>query len=274
MKLRSITAVIAFLCFLPFFIFSDGFLWNIAITIIGGACMFELLCCIKMQNALGLSIPTIAYAVLLPLFCHGLPSTLSNGASLFLFVMFTIGVFAKNRYHTSQITLAGALCLFLVNSLTALVLIRRQDCGLLLTILVFVIAWGADTSAYICGRLFGTRRLAPNLSPKKTVEGSIGSFIITVILCVVYGLILNAFSLAHANVGLLALIGAVGNLFAQMGDLVASLFKRHYSIKDFGGIFPGHGGFLDRFDSVIGVCVMMLLVISRPELLPLITPIV
>ena len=103
------------------------------------------------------------------------------------------------------------------------------------------------------------------------MEGAIGSLIITVILCVVYGLICNAFAFAHANVGTLALVGLIGNLFAQMGDLIASLFKRHYSIKDFGTIFPGHGGFLDRFDSVIAVALFVLLLTSRPELVPLFT---
>lgn len=273
MKTRSITAFVAFLCFLPFLIFSDSYLWNVGIAIICGACMFELLCCVKIPGGMGLAIPAIAYSILLPLLCQGLPSTLSNGAGLFLFLMFSVGVFAKNRYHTSQITLVSALSLFLTNALTALVVVRRQDTGLLLVLLIFLIAWGSDTSAYVCGRLFGTRRLAPELSPKKTVEGAIGSFLITVILCVVFGLVVNAFSLAQANVGLLALIGAIGNLFAQMGDLIASLFKRHYSIKDFGTIFPGHGGFLDRFDSVIGVCVLMLLATSRPELLPFFTAI-
>lgn len=273
MKTRSITAFVAFLCFLPFLIFSDGYLWNIGIAIICGACMFELLCCVKIPGGMGLAIPSMAYAILLPLLCQGLTSTLSNGTVLFLFLIFAVGVFAKNRYHTSQITLVAALCLFLTNTLTVFVLVRRQAFGLLLVILILVISWSSDTCAYICGRLFGTRRLAPELSPKKTIEGAIGSFIMTIIFTVVYGLIVNAFSLANANVGLLALLGALGNLFAQMGDLIASLFKRHYSIKDFGTIFPGHGGFLDRFDSTIGVCVLMLLVISRPELLPIFTPI-
>lgn len=269
MKTRSITAAIAFFVFLPFLIFSDGYLWNVAIAIIAGACMFEVLCCIKIPGSLGLSIPTLGYAILLPLLCQGLPATLANGTSLFLFLMFSVGVLANNHFHTSQITLVTALCLFLTNSLVSLIVVRRQSFGLLLVILVLIIAWGSDTSAYICGRLFGTRRLAAEISPKKTLEGSIGSLIITVILAVIYGLIVNAFAWARANIALLALVGLFGSVFAQMGDLIASLFKRHYSAKDFGTVFPGHGGFLDRFDSVIGVAILMSLIVSRPELLPL-----
>lgn len=269
MKTRSITAAIAFFVFLPFLIFSDGYLWNVAIAIIAGACMFEVLCCIKIPGSLGLSIPTLGYAILLPLLCQGLPATLANGTSLFLFLMFSVGVLANNHFHTSQITLVTALCLFLTNSLVSLIVVRRQNFGLLLVILVLIIAWGSDTSAYICGRLFGTRRLAAEISPKKTLEGSIGSLIITVILAVIYGLIVNAFAWARANIALLALVGLFGSIFAQMGDLIASLFKRHYSAKDFGTVFPGHGGFLDRFDSVIGVAILMSLIVSRPELLPL-----
>ncbi len=269
MKTRTFTALIAFAIFTPFLIFSDGFLWNIALSIICGVCMFEVLCCTKMLDAFGLSLPALTYAVLLPLLCSTLAGTLSYAGLLFVFLMFSIGVFSQNRYHVSQITLVCASCLYVTHSLCGLILLRRMPQGVFLMALVFLIAWSTDIGAYLSGRLFGTRRLAPVISPKKTVEGSIGSLIITTLLCLLYGLICNSFALCQANVGLLALVGAVGNLFAQMGDLIASLFKRHYSIKDFGTIFPGHGGFMDRFDSIIGVCVILTVITSRPELITL-----
>ena len=274
MKRRTTTAIIAFCCFIPFLIFSDGYLWNIALAIICGMSMFELLCCTKTLANPGLSVPALAYSVLVPLFLQGMTGTLANFANIFLFVMFAIGVLSRNRYHTSQITLVAGLCLFVTNTLSGLIVIRRQpDIGLYLMILVFLISWGSDTGAYCSGRLFGSRPLAPELSPKKTVEGAIGAVIITTVVCVLYGLICNSFAFVEANVGLLALTGFLGSLFAQTGDLIASLFKRHYSIKDFGTIFPGHGGFMDRFDSVIGVTLFILLLTSRPELVPLFTAI-
>lgn len=271
MKTRTLTAIIAFACFLPFLIFSDTYWWNVFVAVLCGACTFELLCCSKILTALGISIPAIAYSVLVPLIYRdqSMDSVLVHLSALFLFLMFVAGVFAKNRYHTSQITLVAALTLLVTGSFVGLITLRTKECGLLFLILAFLIAWGTDTSAYLCGRLFGTRRLAPNLSPKKTVEGSIGSFLITTLLCVIFGLICNSFALAQANVWCLALAGAIGNVFAQLGDLCASLIKRHYSVKDFGTVFPGHGGFMDRFDSVMGVCVFLVLFSSRPELIAL-----
>lgn len=112
--------------------------------------------------------------------------------------------------------------------------------------LVFIIAWGTDTFAYVFGMLFGKHKLCPNLSPKKTVEGSIGG-------------ILGAVSLTYLYINYLEigpywtflLIAFIGSIVAQIGDLTASKIKRITGIKDFGFIMPGHGGVLDRFDSIL-----------------------
>ncbi len=273
MKTRILTGAIALVLFIPFLIFSEGFLWNVAIAVISGICVFEILCCIKMLDLWALSIPALIYSVALPLICTS-DASLGNAALVFLFIMFVIGVLSRNRFHTSQITLVAALTLFLTNALSGLILLRHRSAeyGLLLVILALLCAWGSDTGAYFSGRVFGTRRLAPELSPKKTVEGSIGSLITSVVLCILFGLLCNTFGWGNANLLLLAVTGAFANVFAQLGDLIASLFKRHYSIKDFGSIFPGHGGMLDRFDSVIGVSILLTVMTSHPGFFELFTP--
>lgn len=128
--------------------------------------------------------------------------------------------------------------------------------GLAVMALVFIIAWGSDTAAYFCGTFFGKHKLIPKVSPKKTVEGSVGAVIVTALLCVLYLFILEKCGVAFAEVTLInyigiAAVGFVASLLSQLGDLAASAIKRDAEIKDYGKIFPGHGGFMDRFDSVV-----------------------
>ena len=130
------------------------------------------------------------------------------------------------------------------------------EMGLAVMALVFIIAWGSDTSAYFCGTFFGKHKLIPKVSPKKTIEGSVGAVICTALLCVLYLYILENCGVSFAKVSAsnyigIAVVGFVASLLSQLGDLAASAIKRDADIKDYGKIFPGHGGFMDRFDSVV-----------------------
>ncbi len=126
--------------------------------------------------------------------------------------------------------------------------------GFAVMLLVFISAWATDTGAYFSGRAFGKHKLAPNLSPKKTVEGAVGGIVSAAVCCVIYLLIMKtAGAPLSINYGEAAVIGACASVFSQTGDLVASAVKRDCGVKDFGNILPGHGGILDRFDSVVYV---------------------
>ena len=129
-----------------------------------------------------------------------------------------------------------------------IVLLDRLADGRLFTWTVVLAAFGSDICAYFTGYKFGKRKLAPNLSPKKTVEGAIGGVVGAGLLCCVYGLFF-----AKQYVLQCLFIGIVGGAFSQAGDLTASAFKRKMGIKDYGNLIPGHGGVMDRFDSVIFV---------------------
>ena len=132
--------------------------------------------------------------------------------------------------------------------------ILRENFGLWHVWFVFIAAWGSDTGAYFVGRTIGKRKLAPKLSPKKTVEGAIGGIIIAAGLLVLYGFILNSqniFNLTTTDYIALGIFGATGAVLGQAGDLFASSIKRRIGIKDYGKIIPGHGGVLDRFDSIL-----------------------
>jgi len=127
-----------------------------------------------------------------------------------------------------------------------IVLIDRLPRYNLFTYAVFITAFGTDIFAYFSGFLFGKHKLCPKLSPKKTVEGAIGGVIGSTVLCMVFAWILYPELIWHCLV-----IGLVGSVFSQAGDLTASAFKRKMGIKDYSNLIPGHGGMLDRIDSVL-----------------------
>ncbi|MBO6015374.1 MAG: phosphatidate cytidylyltransferase [Lachnospiraceae bacterium] len=129
---------------------------------------------------------------------------------------------------------------------------RCLEQGVYLVWLIFISSWMCDTSAYVVGMLIGKHKMAPKLSPKKSVEGGIGGIVGAALLGFVYGLILKKMGMIEENaLYFYPLIAGVGGLISQIGDLAASAVKRNYKIKDYGKLIPGHGGILDRFDSVI-----------------------
>lgn len=162
-------------------------------------------------------------------------------------------IFEHSKKDYKEVLSNGFFSLYIVLSMSCLWLAKEQF-GTSNMILIFVCAWSTDTFAYFSGRFFGKHKLIPNVSPKKTVEGSIGGIIGAVIACIVYLAITNYamnISTVWTNICVQgAIIGIAGGVLSQIGDLTASAIKRDYDVKDFGWIFPGHGGFMDRFDSV------------------------
>lgn len=125
-----------------------------------------------------------------------------------------------------------------------IVLIDHNGYGAIIW-LVFLAAFGTDIMAYFTGMALGKHKLCPNLSPKKSVEGAVGGVVGSVILCAIF-----AYFVDPGQMVLCLAIGFFGSIVAQLGDLSASAFKRQMGIKDYGKLIPGHGGILDRFDSV------------------------
>ena len=136
------------------------------------------------------------------------------------------------------------------------------DGGAYLYLVCFIGAWITDIFAYFCGMLFGKggkHKLIPDVSPKKTVEGSIGGIVFCILSLTLFGFIVDLLNPAlEANLLIFALAGLFVSVVAQVGDLSMSVIKRTYGIKDYGKLFPGHGGILDRFDSVLAVSVVLL----------------
>lgn len=129
-------------------------------------------------------------------------------------------------------------------------LINSMEYGKYLVWLVFIASWLCDTTAYYVGRMFGKTKLCPEVSPKKTVEGSIGGLLGSAISCFVFGYFISSYGV---NISLIhyIIIGLICGVFCQFGDLVASSIKRYAGVKDYSNLIPGHGGILDRFDSIL-----------------------
>lgn len=120
--------------------------------------------------------------------------------------------------------------------------------------LIFIVSSVCDIAAYFVGSAIGKHKLAPELSPKKTIEGAIGGVVVVTICCIVYGIIMHRLGiLMGSHIIRFSIIGIAGSIISQLGDLAASAIKRNYGIKDYGKIIPGHGGIMDRVDSWIVV---------------------
>lgn len=170
----------------------------------------------------------------------------------YLIVLMVFYVFSFPKYNAIHV-IAAFFGLFYVEIMLSFVYQARMlENGIYLVWLIFICSWGCDTFAYCVGMLIGKHKLAPKLSPKKSIEGAIGGILGAALLGALYGLIIKNYLQGAENIILsFAVICGIGGAISQVGDLAASAIKRNYDIKDYGNLIPGHGGILDRFDSVI-----------------------
>ena len=171
---------------------------------------------------------------------------------VYLLVMLAVYVLTFPTYSDKQIMAAFMDFIYESVMLSFVYLIRNMEHGLVLVLLIFVSSWINDTCAYFVGRALGKHKMAPVLSPKKSIEGLIGGIVGAGVFGAVFGILFDKYvdTMNYAPL-LFAVVGAVGALPAVIGDLAASAIKRNNDIKDYGKLIPGHGGILDRFDSII-----------------------
>lgn len=174
---------------------------------------------------------------------------------LALLLVFTAVCFAQmlktdGQLPFSQVAIAMVAGILIPFLLTALLRIRLLEYGKYLIPAPFVMAFMPDTGAYLIGCAFGKHKLCPTISPKKTVEGLFGGFLGGIVGMIVYGLVLQHMFGFVVNYVFAAIYGILGAGAATFGDLMFSVIKRQTGIKDYGKLLPGHGGILDRFDSV------------------------
>ncbi len=173
-------------------------------------------------------------------------------AVMLLIACMFVYVLAYPRYHSTEVMSTYFGFVYVPVMLSFIYLTRTYPDGIHLVWLVFISSWVCDTAAYCVGMLMGKHKLVPKLSPKKTIEGAIGGILGAALGGALFGLYLSKnLSQDPAIIWMLAIISAGGGCVSQIGDLTASAIKRNHDIKDYGKLIPGHGGILDRFDSVI-----------------------
>lgn len=182
------------------------------------------------------------------------PAMVAAIVAAFLAFLF-VYVFTFPKYHANQIMAAMFSFLYGPVMLSFLYLLREGfEDGVYLVWFVFLASWGSDTCAYCVGVLIGKHKMTPKLSPKKSIEGAVGGVLGAMLLFVLYThFVINSYTGIVLSLPFAAAMGAVGALVSMVGDLAASAVKRDHEIKDYGKLIPGHGGIMDRFDSVIVV---------------------
>lgn len=174
-------------------------------------------------------------------------------------------LYAHTELEFSSVALAAFAGIVVPGLLTALVRLLVMENGRFWILVPFIIAFSADSGAYFAGRMFGKRKLAPVISPKKTVEGVLGGIASAVVMMLIYAIVLRFGFRFRVNFLYAALYAILGSCASVMGDLTFSVIKRQTHIKDYGKLLPGHGGILDRFDSM---CMVAPLVETLMLLLP------
>lgn len=255
MKQRLISAIVALIICIPL-VLIGGFPFKIGVSILSVIGLFELIRCssknIKCENI----IKIISY-ILVFLFVMISESTIIKILSTFLVLSIPMIFIDNEKYNFESFTYLFSSIVFLGLIFSYFVTIRNNDLNVF--IFIFLITILTDTFAFIAGKTIGKHKLIPSVSPGKTVEGSVvGSFVGTIIPSIFYLYMVDP----GASFSFIIIIVFALSVLGQLGDLFFSSIKRYYGIKDFSNIMPGHGGILDRLDSVIFVLMGYIVLIN------------
>ncbi len=262
MKQRIITGAVIAAVLVGVFLLSEYVVYPIVLALLAFGGVFEMLRVLGQHTRWILSIPAYLIALALPVASFYLMKSYDDtvavlvlALALFLYLLysFLVAVFAKGKILYADLSEVFVSVTYVVTCFTALTILRYLPMGFYYFGLVFIAAWISDVFAYFTGVLFGKHKLIPEISPKKTVEGSLGGIVFAAVFMVLYGWILSLVAEVTPNYLVLSLGGILLAVVGQIGDLLASLVKREHGVKDYGRLMPGHGGIMDRFDSVLAV---------------------
>lgn len=216
-----------------------------AISVIG---LFELYRAIGMEKTLPAIVGYISSIVIDILILDDAYEYLLMWAILTLLVMMACYVIGYPKYNSDHMTMLLFGLIYVTTMLSFVFKVRYVENGIILVWLIFIGSWGSDTCAYCVGKLIGKHKMPSKLSPNKTIEGCVGGVLGAALIGFIFAAILFDDRALWWQVPVIAAVSAI---ISQIGDLTASAIKRNKDIKDYGKLIPGHGGILDRFDSVI-----------------------
>lgn len=263
MAKRIISAAIAIPVGILIIALNNELLYYIAMALISAAAVYELLVATKYLKNRTISALSLLFTAATP-FLFWVDALKENIRLIyfgFLMILFTVLLFKHEKARFEQVALTAAISIAIPISLSSIAFIRSAfpEHATFLIVYTMISVWISDAGAYFVGTLCGKHKMCPKISPKKTWEGFIGgivtSGVLSVIMCFSYEfidtLLNNGAHTFRVNWIYLTLLALVISVLGVVGDLTASLVKRECSVKDFGNLLPGHGGVLDRFDSVL-----------------------
>lgn len=269
MKLRIISGVLGSVLLVVALAFNKMFpiLINIMVSLAALVCIIELLTARGVIKNLKLSVPPMVFAVLFPILLSSVWWPILT--YLFILAMFAVMIFWHDETPFADVAFVFSTTTLVMLGMGSIIILcdqNRTHTGFYVT-MSLVIPWVADAGAYFIGTFFGKRKLCPNISPKKTVEGALGGVVFGVLGAVVDALVFQLLfytqsgreEIHYVNLIIVALFGA---LVSIVGDLCFSIIKRSCHVKDYGNVIPGHGGILDRCDSVIFAAPLLLVFVQ------------
>lgn len=259
MKERVITAVIALALFIPI-IYFGGLPLQLTACLLAAVGVYELFRMkgleIKSLEGVVAILGTLALVFPFDKYIDFEIGSL-NLFYLAVMVLLSMAVVSKNTYSIDEAAFPVLVSLYVGMGFKYFVVARGDSDSLVVLMFGLFVVWATDIGAYLVGRQFGKNKLAPAISPNKTLEGSLGGIISAVVVALIYLLFFNVKAIFGYNLFVMLLLTIILSMVGQLGDLVESAYKRHYGVKDSGKILPGHGGILDRFDSMLFVFPIM-----------------
>ena len=264
MKTRIIASVILLPLLLVILLAAPTIFTAILFSVIAAIAAFELTYGTKMVRHMRLVAYSALAAALVPIWSHfGCnPVAAEAGVLVFFGLMFMEMMLSHTKLRFEKIAVCAFAGLLIPYLLSALVRLITSDNGRILILIPFVIAFLSDSGAYFVGCKFGVHKMAPVISPKKSVEGLLGGIIVAIVGMLIFTMIMQFGFQLRVNYIYAGIYGILGSLAGVFGDLCFSVVKRQTGIKDYSNLIPGHGGALDRFDSVIVVAPLVELLLA------------
>ena len=268
MKTRILTSALIVAIAIPVFLLSGTIVYPIALALLSVRSVFEMLRVLGCLKRRAVAIPSYVLAVGLAIgayFCYGDGKDFFRLCAIcvysYMLYLFLVTVVSKGAIKFSQIARAFCAISYVTLAFGALTLSRYIEHGRYYFLIPLICSWVSDVFAFIVGYFFGKHKLIPEISPKKTIEGSVGGIVFATVAMLIYGFLIDTFADGiSVNYILLLAMGLVLSILSQAGDLIASTIKREEGVKDYGSILPGHGGITDRFDSVYAIALIALIV--------------